>query len=172
MTVLGSATEVLDVDRFVAQLDVPGSGVASASFGAEELAVAAGRSERLAARWAAKLALGAAWSSAAGSSVAQSSLAQSSLAQSSLAQSSLAQSSVAGRAPGREPPWSPGEACIALDADGRPAFVLTGRAAEAMGALGPGPVTVLVSLAHDGGVAAALVVIDGGGDGAGAALLT
>jgi phosphopantetheinyl transferase (holo-ACP synthase) len=143
MAVLGTATEVLDVDRFVAQLDVPGSGVASISFGSEELAVAAGRSERLAARWAAKVALTAAWSSAAG------------------------------WAPGREPPWSPGEACIALDADGRPAFVLAGRAADALDALGPGPVTVLISLAHDGGVAAALVVIDGGGGGgAGAPLLT
>lgn len=134
MAVIGVGVDLVDVGSFAEQLDVPGSRFTSSAFTVGERTDAAGAPERLAARWAAKEAFVKAW---AGSRL--------------------------GRAAAL-PTWSPDAVEVALDAEGRPGLVLRGALADALADLHPGGVTAHVSLSHDGGVAAAVVVLDAAGE--------
>lgn len=140
MAVLGVGLDIVDVDSFTRQLELPGSTFAPATFTSTEIAAAAeveaslgagARARHLAARFGAKEAFVKAWSMAR-----------------------------VGRAPALPSiRWQ--EIEVRDDAWGRPMLRLSGRTAEAVEQT-LGPVSATLSLSHDGPVAAAVVVLDPG----------
>ncbi|MBJ7329833.1 MAG: holo-ACP synthase [Solirubrobacteraceae bacterium] len=138
MSVLGLGLDVVDVERFAEQLADPASGFVDGTFTAGEQADASfgsgDRTLRLAGRFAAKEAFIKAWSAAR-----------------------------FGRPPAL-PSVDLRSIELRSDGHGRPAIALHGEVAEEISSLAiqlelRGEIVTHVSLSHDGGVAAAVVVL-------------